>query len=106
MAYGELRALLRYAEAQGIDPLSMPVPFTAPSASASSCLPTPSGTRGRRRDGKADLFNVDDALMSLGNILVVMGWKPPWTRRHATGLLSYNHSKIYVNTISMRRPFA
>ncbi|MHC1712375.1 MAG: lytic murein transglycosylase [Solidesulfovibrio sp.] len=51
-------------------------------------------------DGKADLFNTDDALMSLGNILRVMGWKPPMSDEAMRKVFfAYNHSQVYVNTI-------
>jgi len=51
-------------------------------------------------DGKADLFNVDDALMSLGNFLAISGWKPPMSEQAMRRVFfAYNHSKIYVNTI-------
>jgi membrane-bound lytic murein transglycosylase B len=100
-AYGELRALLRYAEAQGIDPLSMPGSIYG---AIGICQFMPSNALRYAvdgdGDGKADLFNVDDALMSLGNILVVMGWKPPMDEAAMRRVFySYNHSKIYVNTI-------
>ena len=100
-AYGELRALLRYAEAQGLDPLSMPGSIYG---AIGICQFMPSNALKYAvdgdGDGRADLFNADDALMSLGNILVVMGWQPSMTdeaRRRV--FYAYNHSKIYVNTI-------
>lgn len=100
-AYGELRALLRYAEAQGIDPLSLPGSIYG---AIGICQFMPSNALKYAvdgdGDGKADLFNVDDALMSLGNILVAMGWKPPMSEEAMRRVFyGYNHSKIYVNTI-------
>ena len=100
-AYGELKALLRYAEAQGMDPLSIPGSIYG---AIGICQFMPSNALKYAvdgdGDGKADLFNVNDALMSLGNILTVMGWKPTMTDEAKRRVFyAYNHSKIYVNTI-------
>ncbi len=100
-AYGELKALLRYADAQGIDPLSMPGSIYG---AIGICQFMPSNALKYAvdgdGDGKADLFNVDDALMSLGNILRAMGWKQPMTEEAMRKVFyGYNHSQVYVNTI-------
>jgi membrane-bound lytic murein transglycosylase B len=100
-AYGELKALLRYAEAQGIDPLSMPGSIYG---AIGICQFMPSNALKYAvdgdGDGRADLFNVDDALMSLGNILRAMGWKQPMTEEAMHKVFyGYNHSQVYVNTI-------
>jgi membrane-bound lytic murein transglycosylase B len=100
-AYGELKALLRYADAQGMDPLSIPGSIYG---AIGICQFMPSNALKYAvdgdGDGKADLFDVDDALMSLGNILRAMGWKPGLSE---TGMrkvfFAYNHSQVYVNTI-------
>ncbi len=100
-AYGELKALLRYAEAQKLDPLSMPGSIYG---AIGICQFMPSNALKYAvdgdGDGKADLFDPDDALMSLGNILRVMGWKPPMTEEAMRRVFfAYNHSPVYVNTI-------
>jgi membrane-bound lytic murein transglycosylase B len=100
-AYRELAALLRYAEAQRLDPLSMPGSIYG---AIGICQFMPSNALkyavDGNGDGKADLFNVDDALMSLGNFLVVTGWKQPMSETAMRRVFyAYNHSKIYVNTI-------
>jgi membrane-bound lytic murein transglycosylase B len=100
-AYGELKALLRYAEVQGLDPLSMPGSIYG---AIGICQFMPSNALKYAvdgdGDGKADLFNVDDALMSLGNFLAVAGWKPAMSEEAMRRVFyAYNHSKIYVNTI-------
>jgi membrane-bound lytic murein transglycosylase B len=100
-AYGELKALLRYADAQGMDPLSLPGSIYG---AIGICQFMPSNALKYALDGdgdgKADLFNTDDALMSLGNILRVMGWKPPMTDEAMRKVFfAYNHSQVYVNTI-------
>lgn len=100
-AYGELKALLRYAEEQGIDPLSIPGSIYG---AIGICQFMPSNALKYAvdgdGDGRADLFNVDDALMSLGNILRAMGWKPTMTEAAMRKVFyAYNHSQVYVNTI-------
>ena len=100
-AYGELRALLRYAEAQGIDPLSLPGSVYG---AIGICQFMPSNALRYAvdgdGDGKADLFDPADALASLGNILVAMGWKPDLSEEGMRKVFyAYNHSKVYVNTI-------
>ena len=51
-------------------------------------------------DGRIDLFNVNDAAMSLARYLAKHGWKPGVTlaQQHSL-LMKYNHSKVYANTI-------
>lgn len=100
-AYGELVALLRYADKQGIDPLSIPGSIYG---AIGLCQFMPSNALAYAvdgdGDGKADLFNVDDALMSLGNILAAMGWKSEMSEEAKRKVFfAYNHSSIYVNTI-------
>jgi len=100
-AYGELRALLRYAEAQGIDPLSIPGSIYG---AIGICQFMPSNALkyavDGNGDGKADLFDVEDALASLGNILRAMGWKQPMSEEAMRKVFyGYNHSQVYVNTI-------
>jgi membrane-bound lytic murein transglycosylase B len=51
-------------------------------------------------DGKADLFEVADAVASLGNILRAMGWREPMSEEAMRKVFyGYNHSQVYVNTI-------
>ncbi|MFP5259068.1 MAG: lytic murein transglycosylase [Acidobacteriota bacterium] len=100
-AYGELRALLKYAEAQGIDPLSIPGSIYG---AIGICQFMPSNALkyavDGNGDGKADLFDVEDALASLGNILQAMGWKQPMSEEAMRKVFyGYNHSQVYVNTI-------
>lgn len=100
-AYRELKALLRYANAQGMDPMSIPGSIYG---AIGICQFMPSNALKYAvdgdGDGKADLFNVADALMSLGNILTAMGWKPVMSDKDKRRVFyAYNHSTIYVNTI-------
>ena len=100
-AYGELRALLRYADAQGIDPLSIPGSIYG---AVGICQFMPSNALkyavDGNGDGKADLFDPDDAVASLGNILRAMGWREPMSEEAMRKVFyGYNHSQVYVNTI-------
>ena len=100
-AYGELRALLRYADGQGIDALSIPGSIYG---AIGICQFMPSNALkyavDGNGDGKADLFDVEDALASLGNILRAMGWKQPMSDEAMRKVFyGYNHSQVYVNTI-------
>ncbi|EHJ47435.1 Peptidoglycan-binding domain 1 protein [Solidesulfovibrio carbinoliphilus subsp. oakridgensis] len=100
-AYGELKALLKYADAQNMDPLSIPGSVYG---AIGICQFMPSNAVkyavDGNGDGKADLFETEDALASLGNILRVMGWKPPMTEEAMRKVFyGYNHSQVYVNTI-------
>ena len=51
-------------------------------------------------DGQVDLFLIPDAIASLSNYLAKHGWKKgiSKTRQHEL-LMTYNHAKIYANTI-------
>jgi len=100
-AYGELKALLRYADAQNMDPLSIPGSIYG---AIGICQFMPSNALkyavDGNGDGKADLFEVADALMSLGNILRAMGWKSGMSEEAMRKVFyAYNHSRVYVNTI-------
>jgi len=100
-AYGELKALLRYADAQGMDPLSIPGSIYG---AIGICQFMPSNALkyavDGNGDGKADLFDAGDALMSLGNILRAMGWKASMSEEAMRKVFyAYNHSQVYVNTI-------
>jgi len=100
-AYRELKALLRYANAQGLDPMSIPGSIYG---AIGICQFMPSNALKYAvdgdGDGKADLFNTDDALMSLGNILTAMGWKTTMSDEAKRKVFfAYNHSTIYVNTL-------
>lgn len=101
-AYKELKALLRYASANGADPLLIPGSIYG-AIGVSQFMPTSAlkfGVDGNN-DGKLDLFDVEDAVFSMGNYLSKAGWKHGYTSRAAQrrALYRYNHSKTYVNTI-------
>lgn len=100
-AYRELAALLDYAARLGRDPLGMPGSVYG-AIGVSQFMPTSALTLARDGDGDgaADLFNVADALESMGNYLNkagVGGQTSEAALREA--LFRYNRSRTYVNTI-------
>ncbi|KUG27900.1 membrane-bound lytic murein transglycosylase b precursor [hydrocarbon metagenome] len=100
-AYRELTALLDYAARLGRDPLAMPGSIYG-AIGVSQFMPTNALTLARDGDGDgvADLFNVADALESMGNYLNkagVGGQTSEAALREA--LFRYNRSRTYVNTI-------
>lgn len=101
-AYGELTALIRYAENGGEDPLSIPGSVYG-AIGLGQFMPSNAVAYGvdGDSDGDVDLFTLEDAVMSFGNFLQAMGWKgdmrDPEQRRKV--LLRYNRSNRYVNTV-------
>ncbi len=100
-AYKELKALLEYAARIGRDPLTMPGSIYG-AIGVCQFMPTNAVryTVDGDGDGKADLFNVADALQSMGNFLTVIGWDGNMTEAKMRKVLRrYNQSDVYVNTI-------
>jgi len=100
-AYNELKAYLKYAHAQGVDPLSMPGSFAGALGIAqfvpSSALKFAQDGNG---DGQVNLFDHEDAIMSVANYLHRHGWRTSLTRNEAFRvLLHYNRSVYYAETI-------
>jgi membrane-bound lytic murein transglycosylase B len=100
-AYDELKAYLKYVEAQGLDPLSMPGSFAGALGIAqfipSNVLKFAQDGNG---DGQINLFDHEDAIESIANYLNQHGWRPSLKRDEALEvLLRYNHSEYYAETI-------
>lgn len=101
-AYNELKALIRYAENNGVDPLRINGSIYG---AIGLCQFMPSnislfGVDGDR-DGRIDLFSSTDALYSIANYLSKKGG---WTCRNSRddqrrAIYSYNHSRAYVETV-------
>ncbi|MCX7909880.1 MAG: lytic murein transglycosylase [Ignavibacteria bacterium] len=51
------------------------------------------------KDGKIDLFNLEDAIFSIGNFLKKNGFIPNDTNSYYTSLFKYNRSRQYVQAI-------
>lgn len=97
-AYEELKALLRYAKNNQLSLIGLPGSSYG-AIGICQFMPTNAleyGVDGDG-DGKVDLFEVEDALPSMGNFMRHHGWRKGISERKA--LYHYNHSTIYVNTI-------
>jgi membrane-bound lytic murein transglycosylase B len=101
-AYTELKALFKYAAQNGLDAAAMPGSIYG-AIGVSQFMPTSLLRYGADGDGdgRIDIFNVRDAVNSMGNYLRQHGFTgnldDEQTLRAA--LFRYNHSQTYVNTI-------
>jgi membrane-bound lytic murein transglycosylase B len=100
-AYDELKALLRLAERDGLDPLGIRGSIYG---AIGLCQFMPSNVFlygvDADRDGRVDPFAKTDALHSIANYLRGHGWRPGMDRdgRHRV-IFAYNHSTVYANTV-------
>ncbi len=100
-AYGELTAFLRYVRAENLDPLNIKGSY-AGAMGICQFIPSNIAPLGRdgNGDGRIDLFNHADAIMSIANYLHHNGWYPNIPAERAYDVVySYNHSSYYVNII-------
>jgi membrane-bound lytic murein transglycosylase B len=101
-AYHECKALLTYAEQSGEDPLSMPGSFYG-AIGIAQFMPSNAlryGVDGNQ-DGVVNLFDLEDALFSMGSFLRANGWKGDMRsrRKQRRVIYNYNPSIVYVNTV-------
>jgi len=100
-AYRELMAFLRHAQLQGFDPAEIKGSF-AGAMGIAQFMPSNILAYGQDGDGdgRIDLFNDADAIISIANYLRHYGWKPGLKRDQAYKVVyHYNHSKYYVDAI-------
>ena len=100
-AYQELKAYLKYTGREKIDPVSVHGSY-AGAMGISQFMPSNILAYGRdgNQDGRIDLFNSSDAIMSIANYLKNFGWKPGIGYDAAFDVVyHYNHSKVYVTTV-------
>jgi membrane-bound lytic murein transglycosylase B len=100
-AYGELKALLEYADQEGFDPAKMPGSF-AGAMGLAQFMPTSILAYGKdgNNDGTIDLLTHADAMASIANYLKRHGWRPGISRKKAEKVIyHYNHSEYYVKAI-------
>lgn len=100
-AYKELKALLIYAKDAGFDPASIPGSVYG-AIGICQFMPTNAVRFGADLDGdgRVDLFNISDALLSTARFLNAHGWKVNLPReRQLAVLYRYNHSHAYTRTI-------
>ncbi|MBF0482448.1 MAG: lytic murein transglycosylase [Desulfovibrionaceae bacterium] len=106
-AYDELKALLVYAKAGGVDPAGIPGSVFG---AIGFCQFMPSNIARYAADGKGDgridLFDVRDALYSVASYLSGHGWREGMSPEEQRQVIySYNHSDLYalaVMTIAER----
>lgn len=100
-AYNELKALIAYAQNNGIDPIGIPGSIYG---AIGLCQFMPSNVLpygvDADQDGRIDLFTKPDAFHSIANYLRNHGWTPGMNRtsQHKV-IFAYNHSSIYANTV-------
>jgi len=101
-AFKELKGLFRYARQNGLDPAAMPGSVMG-AIGVSQFMPTSLLHYGRDGDGdgRVDIFNLRDAVHSMGNYLQAHGLSGNLDDEASlrAALFRYNHSQTYVNTI-------
>lgn len=99
--YEELKALIRFAEREGIDPAAIKGSY-AGAMGIPQFMPSNALTLARdgNNDASVDLFTHEDAIFSVANYLKHHGWKPGISRQQQHKVLfRYNHSNYYVDTL-------
>ncbi len=100
-AYSELKAFLKYANMENIDPLSVYGSY-AGAMGIAQFMPSNilSLAKDGNMDGCIDLFNHADAIASIASYLQHHGWQAKIDDNKAYKiLLRYNYSKYYANII-------
>jgi membrane-bound lytic murein transglycosylase B len=100
-AYNELKSLIRYADLNGVDPVSIPGSIYG---AIGLCQFMPSNAHifgiDADRDGRIDLFKTPDALFSIGNYLRKNGWTCRIGKKQQyRAIYAYNHSRLYAETV-------
>ena len=99
--YAELKALIKFADREGIDPVAIKGSY-AGAMGIPQFMPSNALTLAKdgNKDGKVDLFTHHDAIFSVANYLKHHGWKPGISRQQQHKVLfRYNHSNYYVDTL-------
>lgn len=104
-AYRELLALIKHSKDNCLDPLGMPGSVYG-AIGICQFMPSnlPKFAVDGNKDGRADLFDPEDAIPSVANYLKEHGWAgKDWRKKDRDGhhktLKRYNKSNIYANTI-------
>jgi membrane-bound lytic murein transglycosylase B len=99
--YRELKALLHYAQREGIDPTAI-VSSYAGAVGYAQFMPTNilAYAQDGDQDGRVDLLVHADAVASIANYLKRHGWQPGISREKQEKVIhAYNPSSYYVNAI-------
>ena len=100
-AYGELKALLKYAKRENMAPQKI-VGSYAGAMGIAQFMPSNALALAvdGNRDGRIDLFDNEDAIASVANYLSHHGWRPGLSREATYKVvLHYNRSSYYANTV-------
>jgi membrane-bound lytic murein transglycosylase B len=100
-AYKELKAFITYTSQHQIDPISVKGSY-AGALGIAQFMPSNILAYGKdgNGDGRIDLFEDADAIISIASYLKHYGWKPGLDGKAAYKVVyHYNHSKYYVDTI-------
>ncbi|GAB7080985.1 lytic murein transglycosylase [Megalodesulfovibrio paquesii] len=100
-AYTQLKALLTYAKANHMDPLRIPGSIYG-AFGLCQFIPTSALERGvdGDGDGRCNLFVPADAIMSIGNFLKMVGWKPGLNRAGKLAVIKrYNQDDAYASMV-------
>jgi len=99
--YRELKALLRYAQREGIDPTAIASSY-AGAVGYAQFMPTNilAYAQDGDQDGRVDLLVHADAVASIANYLKRHGWQPGISReKQEKAIHAYNPSSYYVDAI-------
>jgi membrane-bound lytic murein transglycosylase B len=99
--YRELKALLRYAQREGIDPTAIASSY-AGAVGYAQFMPTNilAYAQDGDQDGRVDLLVQADAVASIANYLKRHGWQPGISReKQEKAIHAYNPSSYYVDAI-------
>ena len=100
-AYKELKAFIKYTLRENIDPCPVMGSY-AGAVGIAQFMPSNILVFGKdgNKDGRIDLFNHTDAIISIAAFLKHYGWHTGIENKKAYDVLyHYNHSKYYVNII-------
>ncbi|TVM17130.1 lytic murein transglycosylase [Oceanidesulfovibrio indonesiensis] len=100
-AYTQLKALIRFSEQSGLDPVAMPGSIYG-AIGLCQFIPTTALERGVDGDGDGcvDLYNPADAVHSVGNFLRKAGWKSGLSSKQQVQVVRrYNNDEYYARTV-------
>jgi len=100
-AYSELKAFLKYAAREKMNPVTIYGSY-AGAMGIAQFMPSSVLAFGRdgNKDGRVDLFDHADAIVSIANYLKHFGWHDNINKKNAQKVIfHYNRSTYYVDTV-------